>query len=174
MNVLENQPALPETDRGQWSGMMAASNIITDLRQRGFTVYATEQGLFVVPKRDLSEEDRATIRARKWELMATLRDEQIGNLCDSLVEMRKHLSERLSQMEWKLRDAEGWIEMLKMENHWLRRDAALRRNHASELDDETLRKAKLLCHPDKHGGSKLANDVFVALQHIQEQRRARP
>lgn len=154
--------------------MMTASDYILDLRQRGFTVYAADQGLFVIPKRDLSEQDRATISARKWELVATLHAEELEITSDNLMKMFERQIEKLGQTKKELMDAQDRIAMLQMENHWLRRDAALKRNPASELDDDLLKKARYLTHPDKHGGSEVAQEVFVALQHIQEQRRARP
>lgn len=176
MTPLKNQPALPEVtpDLGKGVAMMTASDYIHDLRQRGFMVYASEQGLYVNPRRDLSEDDKAIIRARKWELIATLHAEELKSTGANWMEMYERQTERLGQTKRELRDAEDRNEMLQMENHWLRQGAALQRNTASELDADLLKKVRFLCHPDRHGGSKLANDVFVELQHITERRGARP
>jgi len=153
---------------------MTASDYILDLRQRGFMVFASERGLYVIPKRDLSEQDRATIRARKWELLATVRDEENKNLIDNMVEMSKRLGEKLAQTKNELTYAECRIELLKMENQWLRQDA-LRPKPAYELlDERTITEAIGITHPDKNGNSEVSNRVTAALIKARDQlRRAR-
>jgi hypothetical protein len=167
-NDLSHQPPLPEetNQRSQGGGVM---DYILDLRQRGFTVYASLQGLFVTPRKNLSEQDKATIRARKWEMLATVQQEQMGYMArntDVWMEIAEDQLRVLHETERKLKSAEGTIALLRLQ-------ILVLEHNATELDDALLKKVRYLTHPDKHGGSEVAREVFMALQRIQAQRRAR-
>ncbi len=157
--------------------MSDAAELITDLRQRNFMVFANKKGLFVTPRGALTERDKATIRARKWELMCAVQDEQNEALLGSLVELRKVFGARLEEVQRELKSAETFRNLYKIQADMgeiiikeLRADA-MRRRPDPWLDDDLLRKLICLAHPDKHGGAALANEVTSELIKLRNLRR---
>lgn len=80
----------------------------------------------------------------------------------SLKQKNAELTERLTGAE---KEAFRWMRM------WATADLA--NKPQSSLSDDLLQKAIGLCHPDRHDGSKVANEVTAALIRLRQERRSR-
>lgn len=79
----------------------------------------------------------------------TITTKQHETLVGSLVIKFK---EKIEHLNWQLEIKARTIQILKASN-----------SDKVDLSDKELKQLAVLCHPDKHNGSKTANDMFVKI-----------
>lgn len=79
-----------------------------------------------------------------------------------------HYAEQQRQFEEQMRRAQAYNEAMY---GWQERQSAVPplRKQSTTLSKDLLRKLIMLCHPDKHSGSDMANSVTIELLKLREE-----
>lgn len=147
--------------------------LIKELRANGFRVYAEDDKLHVIPTHKLLPWVRDTIARNKWELMTYLLREQHRQEVKAFEEIVREAGEDLEMLRLELKYANQRNSLLRLQVDCLEiAQRALRTSKpALVLDDNLLRQAIGLTHPDRHGNSQVANEVTAALIKLRDQQR---
>lgn len=148
--------------------------LIKELRANGFRVYAEGDKLHVIPTKKLLPWVSDTIAFNKWALIACLEREEHARQVKAMEEIVREASQEMDRLRRELGYAEQEKTLMQIQIDCLEMIAQRARRTSKPalvLDDNLLRQAIGLTHPDRHGNSQVANEVTSALIKLRDQQR---